>query len=239
MAKRLTVPTDKLLGFLNDLIITADVKGDEPALSGVYLKSGRGPWGEEPGDVDLLIGASGNGDVNATTWIPAVGEIDESFWSIINIKNVKFVFAPLAKKHKANKDNEEAHVLEIVTDGSTVTIREYDVDEPTELQFPIDSNSDFPISAVSKLIANGSVTVPKGADGNEVEDGALTVWTPALSLVFQVAKRRKEYVRLYRVGHAAATHLVQIGDSWRGTVKPYIPSEEEADVHRPDSDLHI
>jgi len=235
---RFTIETKKLLSILDDLVLTSSPAIDEPTFNGVYIYSSRGPWGEEPGDVDLFVGLSSTGEVSGNTWTPGVGEIEEGFWSLLNVKNIKFVFSPLQKKQdKENK--EDPHMVDIIVSGGFVTVVENDKEEPTELQFPIE-NSDFPVDGIKKIIKGETSTiVPKNEEGNDVTNGALTLWTPALGQMISISKRRKELLRLYRPDHSSSVHVAQIGDTWRGAIKPYIPDEEVMDVNAPDSDLFI
>lgn len=233
-----TVRTKTFLGMLDDLVTTASSAADEKTYYGVYVTSGRGPWEDEPGDVDLLVGLSANGEVAANTWIDGIGAIDAGFWSLLNVKNIKFVFTPLARTHdKENPD--DPHMVTINVDNGFVTIFEENADDPTELQFPVE-DSDFPVDGITKWIkGESSQRVPKDERGNEAEDGNLTVWTPALSLVLTVAKRRKQFLRLYRPAHSASIHLAQIGESWRGAIKPFVPAVGSMNTDEPDSDLLI
>jgi len=238
MSSRFTIQTRKFLGLLDDLLITASTKDDEPTFNGIHISSARGPWDDEPGDVDLLVGISANGEVSGNTWLPGIGEIEEGFWSVANVKNTKFVFTPLAKRHDKEKP-EDPHHVNIIVDNGFVTIVEETADEATELQFPLE-DTDFPLSGITKLISGEySNTTPKDQHGNDVEDGALTVWSPALGLVLRVATRRKEYLRLYRGDHSAKLHLAQIGNTWRGAIKPYVPDAGSMDSQQPDADLFI
>ena len=238
MSSRFTIQTRKFLGLLDDLLITASPKDDEPTFNGIHISSARGAWDEEPGEVDLLVGVSANGEVSGNTWLPGIGSIESGFWSFANVKNVKFVFAPLAKKHDKEKGDDPHHV-NIIVDNGFVTIVEETADEPTELQFPLEE-TDFPYSGIVKLIKGEiSGNTPKDQNGSDAEDGALTVWTPALGLVLKVASRRKELLRLYRGDHSAKMYLAQIGNTWRGSIKPYVPDVGTIDVEKPDSDIFI
>jgi hypothetical protein len=238
MSSRFTIQTRKFLGLLDDLLITAGNIPDDETFNGIHISSARGPWEEEPGDTDLIVGISGNGEVVGNTWLPGIGSIEAGFWSNVNVKNIKYVFTPLAKKH--DKDNaDDPHHVTIVVDNGFITIIEETADEPTELQFPVEDN-DFPLEGVSKWITGqSSVNAPRDKNNEPGEDGALTVWTPALGLVLSVAKRRKQFLRLYRGDHAAKIYLAQIGDTWRGAIKPHVPEIGTMDVDQPDSDLFL
>jgi len=238
MSTRFTIQTRKLLGLLDDLITTAGNQVDEPTFNGIHISSARGAWGEEPGDVDLLVGISANGEVVGNTWVPGIGSIDAGFWALINVKNIKYVFNPLAKRHDKENGIDDPHMVNIIVKDGFVTIFEETSDEPTELQFPVEDN-DFPLSGMVKWINGESANTPKDEDGNDAEDGALTVWTPALGLFLGVARRRKEFLRLYSPDHSAKIHTAQIGESWRGAIKPNVPKNGTIDVDKPDSDFFL
>lgn len=238
MSSRFTIQTRKFLGFLDDLLITAGSLPDDTTFNGIHVSSSRGPWNEEPGDVDLLVGISANGEVVGNTWVPGIGEVEAGFWSTVNVKNIKYVFTPLAKKHDKEKADDPHHITIVVKDGF-VTIVEETADEPTEFLFPVEEN-DFPLEGLKKWVTGEtSRNTPKDKNSVEAEDGALTVWTPALGQVLAVAKRRKQFLRLYRGDHAAKIYLAQIGDTWRGAIKPHVPEVGTIDPEKPDSDVFL
>lgn len=236
MAKRMAVETKKLLGLIDDLLITADPKGDYPEYHGIHLKHARGAWGDDPGETDLLAGTSGNGEVFGHTWIDAIGEIDEAFVAVQHLRAIKGVFAPLAKAY------DEEHSVELVHENGVLTVKEHHTtvvgDERVELQVPTGDATVFQIKAAEAwLDGTAGSKAPRDPDGNFAADDNLTEWGQSFGLLLRVAKRRKGHVRLYRQ-HAANVHRVQIGDTWRGAIKPGIPDAETA-TDEPDSDLFV
>lgn len=233
--KRLTVHTKKLLGLFDDLLITAELKGEFPEYNGIHLQHARGPWEDEPGETDLLVATSANGSVAGHSWVDAIGSIDPVFVSVPNIRSIKGVFAGLAKSF------DDEHVVEVSYENGILTVKEYrDTivgEEATELQVPTVENNEFPLDGVRKwLDGSAGSKAPRDADGNFAVDESVTVWDQSLSLLLRVAKRRKSPLRLYRA-HAANIHRAQIGDTWRGAIKPLVPDVDIA-TDEPDADLH-
>ena len=235
-SKRLTVETKKLLGLFDDLLITADPKGDYPEYHGIHLAHARGAWEDEPGITDLLAGTSGNVEVFGHTWIDAIGEIDPVFISVPNIKSIKGVFAGLAKSY------DEEHTVELINDAGVLTIKEHrDTivgEDAVELHVPVQDASYFPLAgAKAWLDGTAGSKAPRDADNNFAVDENLTVWNQNIGLLLRVAKRRKSGLRLYRQ-HAANVHRAQIGDTWIGAVKPVVPDADTA-TDAPDADLYV
>jgi hypothetical protein len=236
MSKSITVETKKFLSLVDDLLITAEAKGDYPEYHGVHFQHARGAWEDEPGETDLLTGTSANGEVAGHAWIDATGEIDPLFISLPNLRSIKGVFSGLAKSY------DEEHVIVLSHEAGVLTVKEYHGtivgDEPTELQVPSVDESPFPLEGITKwLDGTAGDKAPRDVDGNFAVDENVTLWNQPMILLLKVAKRRKGVLRLYRQ-HAANIHRAQIGDTWRGAIKPTIPDADIA-TDAPDADLYV
>ncbi|QFG09084.1 FtsK-like DNA translocase [Mycobacterium phage ThulaThula] len=220
-----TVSTTNLIDILTDAMATAC-----NSVGGVHITTSRAPWGEEPGDVDLLVATSTTKYVVGHTWIPADGRLEPSVWPIESVANVLAICKSLArsrgKEHTVDVYMGTADRTEDNRDddhpGWTITLRETPAlfDSDTEFQFHAHPEAKFPIRGVLHMMRG---QIPPSDD----EEVALTPWSPGvLGPLVTVAKRRKMQVRMFRT-RARGLHIVQIGDTWIGAAAPGKPMPGE------------
>ncbi|AOT24891.1 FtsK-like DNA translocase [Mycobacterium phage Nazo] len=221
----ITVATTKLIEILTDSLATAC-----NSVGGVHVTTSRTPWGEEPGDVDVLVATSTTKYVVGHTWIPADGRLTPSVWPVESISNVLAICKSLArargKEHTVDIYMATADRTEDNRDddhpGWTITLRETPAlfDSDTEFQFHAHPEAKFPIRGVLHMMRG---QIPP-SDDPEV---ALTPWSPGvLGPLVTVAKRRNMQIRMFRTP-ARGMHIVQIGDTWLGAAMPSKPMPGE------------
>ncbi|AEL98214.1 FtsK [Mycobacterium phage BigNuz] len=221
----ITVATTKLIEILTDSLATAC-----NSVGGVHVTTSRTPWGEEPGDVDVLVATSTTKYVVGHTWIPADGRLTPSVWPVESISNVLAICKSLArargKEHTVDIYMATADRTEDNRDddhpGWTITLRETPAlfDSDTEFQFHAHPEAKFPIRGVLHMMRG---QIPP-SDDPEV---ALTPWSPGvLGPLVTVAKRRNMQIRMFRT-RSRGLHIVQIGDTWIGAAAPGKPMPGE------------
>lgn len=227
--------TGQLLAVLADLVQTVDRDPDAGALGGVLLHTSRGHFGDEPGQVDLLAGASTDRRVAGHTYTWCTGQLPApSLWSLRDVRSVLAVF-----KAARGRDKDDVHAVEIHASAGQVEIREDPnlIDEGVSLRFAEGTLSEFPARVIYRILHE---TPPSTMlrDGVFVDAEPRTDLThAALAPFLKVAKRRGELLQLYR-NHQHAPVLVQIGDDYRGVLIPVRPTDPLGDTQNPDADLH-
>lgn len=235
----ITVSTQKLIDVLTDALHLADYRG-------VHLSSHRGPWREEPGNVDLLAFTSGCLSVLGHTWIPVEGDLRAAVWPVQAATTVKSLCTSWIKG--GGKDNHTVELDMVLADpppnakegehpGWVVTLSETPTLIPSdnEFQFHAHHEGKVPIRTWQRVLAP-----PAGLPFEEVTDddevvpsdveAALTLWGPGvLSPLVKVASRRGMTVQLFR-SQFRRTQVVQIGDTWIGAAWPYKPLPGEHGV---------
>ncbi|WP_407107830.1 cell division protein FtsK [Rhodococcus aetherivorans] len=221
----LTIKTTALIELLTDLALTAD------DYRGVHLRTVRGYWGSEPGEVTLLAGTSTNGYVLGHTWSYCEGSIDPHVWSVPDVGAAIALLKPLAQRDKN-------HTTDVALEDGKVYIREtpglFGAD--TELSFEAMGDvEDFPIARAARCLSGAPLPLPIDHEGEPRPDTPRTTWMPgALEPLLKIAKRRKAQLHLFRT-HALQLHRVQIGDRYIGAVSPTVAFEHD-DVDKPNID---
>lgn len=222
----ITVATAKLIDTLTDALQTAD----NYAGGGVHLATHRGPWGEEPGNVDLLAFTSTDRFTIGNTWIPVDGRLTAAVWPCESAATVVTICKSLlqrrGKEHTVDLDLTMADPPEDLKEGDhpgwVVTLSETPAlfASDTEFQFHAHHESKFPIRTMRQILAPVAELPLEGA---EAIDPTLTLWSPGvLASLVAVAKRRKMSLQFFRSAYAR-TQLVQIGPTWIGAAIPVTP----------------
>ncbi|SLH76386.1 DNA translocase FtsK [Mycobacteroides abscessus] len=216
----ITVATKKLIEVLTDALAVSNGTG-----GGVHLTTTRGPWREEPGDVDLLVATSTTRNVLGHTWIPVDGRIDPMVWPCQSVKDVLTLCKSWLKgdEHTVDIDLELADPPENKKDdghpGWTIKLTETPAlfDSDNTIKFHAHHGSRFPLELVSRIRTG---RFPARDDYEEVP---LTLWSAAvLSPLVKVAKRRNMQIQMFR-SPERRLQLVQIGDTWIGAATPGVP----------------
>jgi S-DNA-T family DNA segregation ATPase FtsK/SpoIIIE len=228
------VQTRSLLALLADLTHTTAKDPDAGAIGGILLHTGRGEIGEEPGQTDLLAGASTDLFVAGHTYTACSGQLagEPTLWALRDVKSVLAVF-------KASAKADELHAVDITRDGPLITIAEDPnlFDDGLRLSFaqmPIDN---YPAASVYRNLDRETADKVENQLGDLVEALPRTDYaTSKLDAFLKVASARKAPLQLYRT-HQAEPILVQIGHTYRGVM---IPSryEPDGDERRPDAEVH-
>lgn len=230
----ITISTVKLIETLTDALQCAD---DDPDAMGpgIHMATHRAPYGDEPGNLDLLAVTSTDRFVIGHTSIVVNGQIVPSVWPPDATKTVlticKQLVAARGKEHTV-----DVEVVEVVPDGDVsgddkpahpgyvVTLCETPAlfDTDTEFQFHADHESRFPLATAQKVLSGAANREDRLVDGPE------TQWSPrVLAPLTAIAKRRKTVMRFFRYPDQRP-HLVQIGPYWIGAAMPVLglPGEE-------------
>lgn len=216
----ITVGTSKLIDHLTDALATAG--------PGVHLTTGRGPWRDEPGDVDLFVATSSNRHVLGHTWIPCDGSLTAAVWPCSDTRTLLGVLKVLSKKGENHtvditmvqaeaKENAktDAHPGWIVTVSETKAL----FDSDTEFQFHADHESRFPLNWAMRILSDDF----ERPDDEYVET-PLTLWgSDSLKRLASVAARRGTNIQCFRSSERLL-QLVQIGDTWIGAAAPIRPA---------------
>lgn len=218
----ITVATAKLIDALTDALQTA---GD-----GVHLATHRGPWRDEPGNVDLLALTSTDRYTVGHTWIPIDGQAMPSVWPVPDAVTVlalcKSLLARRGKEHTVDIDlvqadppadaKDDEHPGWVVSLSETPALFASD----TEFQFHAHNETKFPVRAMARVLRSTSGLPPEAEDFEEM--GPLTLWSAGvLAPLVAVAKRRKAQMQFYRT--LGSVQVVQIGDTWLGAATAGTP----------------
>lgn len=230
----ITVSTVQLIETLTDSVQTTE---EDPAAMcpGIHIATHRAPYGDEPGNLDILAATSTDRFVLGHCTIVVNGQVIPTVWPVDATKTViticKQLVAARGKEHTVDLET-----VEVVADGDVsgdekdthpgyvVTLRETPAlfDTDTEFQFHADHESRFPLATVHQVLSGDAARDEKHTQGAE------TQWAPrVLTAITAVAKRRKSPMRFFRYQHQAP-HLVQIGPNWLGAAMPIrsLPGEE-------------
>lgn len=205
----ITIKTAALADLLSDLVLTAH------EAHGVHVRTVRGYWGSEPGEVTLFVGTSTDGAVLGHTWTYVEGSLDPLVWSVADCRAVIALARPLAASDKN-------HTLDISLGDKTVVIRETPGLFGADKQFQFDGQGaeDFPIARLARILSGDPLPVPVGDDTLPLADAPRTTFVhAALEPLIKIAKRRKEQIHIFRT-HNLQVHRVQIGSRWIGGVSP-------------------
>lgn len=206
----ISINTRHLVDLLTDLLATSGFRG-------IYLGSIRGEFGEEPGEISLLVGTSTDGITIGHTWTPAVsGELEATLWPVSDVQATISVY----KGYSKQKD----HTVDISVEGEAILIRETPelFDGGTELRFDYRQfeDDDLTLARWRRILSDEPLPHPVDAAGEPREDIARTSFPPdALAPLVKIAKRRGASINLFG-DHPVQLHRVQIGDSWIGAVAP-------------------
>lgn len=223
----ITVSTKALVDVVADLVLTADT------VRGVHIITTRGYWGEDPGEVSLLVGTSTNGYVVGHTWTLCNGSLPAMVWAVHDCKAVVGLFKPLATKDKN-------HTVDITIDDKTLIIAESPdlFDGGTELRFDVSDADDFPITRMARILGGDPMPIPVDDQGDPRPDTPRTTWSDAaLEPLLKIAKNRKEQIHMFRT-HSLQLHRVQIGPRWVGAVAPSRAFDHD-DEDKPNTDTNF
>ena len=246
LISRINAQTTDLIRLFGVLRATASPKNDGRFLNFIELGVRQEPFGDEPGNRDVLSGVSHNGVISGSYGIEVNGSMKDNI--LISVGASKVVTSTLAAIVKELEEPDEHFTQVIISqDDDTGQLRAIfepyvrpgeDVDDATSLRINASTSGSFGGLGYARLIA-GKTNATVEVDGVALEEGNLSdIPLNALPSLVAVGKLVKSAsVRLYRIGHPAANHLVQIGD-WRGSL---IPAKYSAgtDVDEPEADLHV
>lgn len=228
------VQTRALIALLSDLILTASKDPDAGVLGAVLLHTGRGAVGDEPGQTDLLVGASTDRFVAGHTYTACSGQLPTpTLWAVRDIKSLVAVFKDPAKK-------DEMHAVDITRDGLLVTVQEDPnlFDDGLRLSFAQMSLDGYPAVSLYRNLDRHTADIVENADGDPVDSLARTdLGSAQLDAFVKVAAHRKLPVQLYRT-HQVEPILVQVGGHYRGLLMP-VRYEPDGDERRPSTELHV
>lgn len=218
----ITIATKQLIETLSDALQTAADRS-----GGIHLATHRGPWGEEPGDVDVLAATSTTSIVLGHTWIPVNGQARQpSVWPVESTKTVLAICKSLAstrgKEHTVDVDMVMADPAEDAKEGDhpgwTMTLSETPAlfESDTEFQFHAHHEGRFPVGMARRAL-RGKLTA------DDVVEAPLTQWNAhVLGPLVAVAKRRGCPIQMFK-SPDAWMQIVQIGDTWLGAAFPIRP----------------
>lgn len=222
------IETKALLALLDDL--TRTTSASSGPTGGVLLHTTRGPKADEPGLTDLLVGTATDGMCVGHTYVDSLGQlIRPTLWPLADVRAVIASFRP---KLQADKD----HAVEIVVDSGGVDVREDPnlFSDGLHVTFSEGPVAEYPRGLWEAI--EGPPTVLTDSAVQPRSDFLESGLKPFLA----IAKRRNEIVQLYRYHHTSRV-LVQIGDRYRGSVKPIrtewtndAGGQPSGDVHFPD-----
>jgi len=162
----ITVSTAKLIDALTDALQTASND-----VGGVHLATHRGPWREEPGNVDLLAFTSTDRYTVGHTWIPVDGQAVPTVWpcesAVTVIQICKSLLSRRGKEHTVDIDSMMAatppDMKEDENPGWVVTLSETPAlfASDTEFQFHAHAEERFPIQNMRRILTPNSA-LPSG-----------------------------------------------------------------------------
>lgn len=232
----ITVGTVKLIETLTDALQCADQDPDAMG-PGIHIATHRAPYGDEPGNLDLLAVTSTDRFVVGHTSIVVNGQVVPSVWPPDATKTVVTICKQLVSA-RGKEHTVDVEVVEVVPDGQpsgdeqpahpgyVVTLCETPAlfDTDTEFQFHADHETRFPLATAQKVLSGQANREDRLVDGPE------TQWSArVLAPLTAIAKRRKSVMRFFRYPDQRP-HLVQIGPYWLGAAMPVLaPPGEELD----------
>lgn len=212
--------TKHLVGLLTDLALTAADPAEGGATAAVLLHGARGYLGDQPGAVDLLVGTSTDGSFVGHGHVECHGILSPMLWPLVDVRAVIAVLKPLAK--------EAEHAVEITRNGDQVQVAE-DPDlfgEGLTLSFAGLDPAEWPIEGARGLLED--IRVAPGADA-PVALPRTDFVANRLAPFLKIASRRGELLEVYRYHQRLPVH-VQIGQSYRGVVRPVQWRDEDRDA---------
>lgn len=219
----LRIGTSDLTALLGDLVQTAAKEADMGAIHGVLLHTVREPAADEPGDLDLIGGASTTGTIAGHAWTTCAGDLGDDLMLIDrgDVDAVLAVLRPMAKKdghavsitRRDNADGDNGHgMLEVAEDPDLFG-------EAMSLRVPLRDPEDFPARGVYRLLeTHQDGLVADRETGEVIEPERRTDFlAPRFAPFLAVAKRRNQPINLFRA-HQAQPITLQIGPRYRGVL---------------------
>lgn len=203
------IETARLVRLLTDLSHTTADPTYNSATAGIVLYTVRGYLGDEPGQIDLLVGTSTNGYAVGHTNCSAHGQMPVAMhWPINECRAVIAAFKPRLKESKD-------HALEIRRDGDEITVGEDPnlFGEGLSLTFTQGPLAKFP-RHVWSLLSDVQMVLPDEFERLAPRSDYSAI---ALEPFVKVAKGRGEPIEVYRYHHRLP-QLVQIGHNYRGVI---------------------
>lgn len=211
------VETAKLVQLLGDL---AHTSGEYGATAGILVHTARGYRGDEPGQMDLLVGTSTNGWSVGHSYVASAGqEPAPMLWPIADARAVIASYKP---RLKDNKD----HAVEIRRDGNEIVVSEDPnlFGDGLTLRFTEGDLGKYPRNVFAAL---SDVHLRPG-DDFEVARPRTDFTAAQLAPFVAVAKAHSAPVELYRY-HQKMPALVQIGWQYRGLLATtHYPDDSDA-----------
>lgn len=213
---RLTVNASDFCSMLNVLAETAYGKDDIPDYNSVYIAVTQGEYGDEPGVRTLIAGYSMTLGAAGHSFMPADGTLDNAVIGI-PLEDVKSIVSIFGKRARKNKENED-YALTLTYDNQEETL------EVSEYVAEFDQSA-FSLTVTQCPDGHGIVDGIKDAlngkgikqdvtdaDGTPIPEGTVSVYNQqALGTLAAVAKKTKNEIRLYQLGHPMSTILFQSG----------------------------
>lgn len=213
------IPTRDLVGLLTDLALTAADPASGEATASVLLHTARGYAGDEPGEVDLLVGTSTDRLVIGHAHAQCYGQTAAPMlWPIRDVQAALGVLKTLYGKAKE-------HAVTITIEDREVVLSE-DPDlfgEGASFRFTPGDAGDFP-DAPWRALAHTTARPP---DGSEPAAPRTDYVASRLAPFLKAASRRGEIMQTFRWHQSLPVH-VQIGPAYRGVVSPYVWHDEDA-----------
>lgn len=240
------VQTTDLVQMLGILNVTASRKNNGDFQNMIEIGTRRGPFGDEPGDRDLLVGLSFTSGVAGSWYTECVGEWDQPI--LITSGTARVIMGTLASVVNELETPEDHFVtLAVMEDDadSSLVLRVFayttpgnDPDDPTDLQVRAFEHGSFGGAGYASLVHGAASATVEDSDGNTLDSDALTCFDPkTLVILSKVAKLVKaSVINVYQVAHAASTHQVVIG-RWVGALQP-IRYGVDASVDSADADIY-
>lgn len=218
------VATAHLLPVLADLVRTTADPRSSIELASVLLYTAQGHLGAEPGRTTLLAGLSATSWSAGHTYTHCTGSLAPV---LLAADDVRTIGAALKPRLKSNKDHET--VITTADGGGHIVVAE-DPDlfgDGLRIQFDLMDVDQFPAAAVVALLTEARITPagekPPAAAARTDLDAAL------LAPFLAVAKHRAAPLELYR-WHQRSPVLVQIGQHYRGAIRPAGWDDESRDA---------
>ena len=212
------IATKDLVALLGDLMLTTAAEDSaHPLLASVLLYTDRGyAVADDPGKSDVLVGISTNRRLAGHTFTACDGQMTPTLWPVSKVASVIQVFKP---KLKADKE----HGVIITRAGDHVTVQEDPnlFDDGDRIEFKSGDLTNYPGAKLAELIADMPTNL-RGVMDHRPKPRT-DFYSSELAILCKIATNRKRPILTYRT-HQDDRVLVQIGDYWRGWIKP-IPYE--------------
>jgi len=236
------VLTGPFLAMLADLAHTAGKDRELPGLMAIELHTSRGTVGDEPGRTDLLAGASTDRFCAGHTYVACDGQLGGPV--LVPTDEAKAI-VDVFKRAGRNPLHAVTVHHDTGADGAAGTLRIAEdpnlIDDGLELRVTLHALDEFPLS-IYRLIGRAQRAVVADKAGVEQPPTVRSDFSPGVLRPFvEVAKRRREPLRMYRTHQYEALH-VQIGAAYRGMAMPVAPDPDkpaDGDPDRPDAEVHL